>query len=319
MIATDNQERRKEEKKDITGWLVIDKPSGISSNEVIKRLKQITLAKKLGHGGTLDPLATGVLPIAFGEATKTVSYVMEGEKVYSFKVKWGESTDTDDSEGVIIERSDYRPREEEIREVLGKFIGKIQQRPPVYSAIKVSGERSYDLARKKVFVDLPSREVEINGLTLEEIIDENQAIFKVRCGKGMYVRSLAKDIAKALRTCGYVTGLRRHSCGVFKESDAISLDNYEVLSHIEEGSEFLFSLETVLAGIPALALMREEACKLVSGTDIPVIPVIKRNKVEELQRGKILKMMYKDKLISLSRIEGANIHPFRVLVKSIDI
>ena len=263
-------------------------------------------------------MATGVLPIALGEATKTVNYVMDGEKVYRFRVKWGEATDTDDSEGEIIGHSSVRPSAEEIEKVLPQFVGKIQQTPPAYSAIKISGQRAYDLARKKVPVNIPPREVEIKALTLEAVIDENHADFEVVCGKGTYVRSLARDLAKVLNTCGHVTVLRRLKCGVFKEADAISLDNSEVLEHIAQGSDSLFSLETVLAGIPALALMREEAGKLAAGTQLPVIPIVKRNKVTELPRDAVLKMTYNGKVISLARIEGAFIQPFRVLVKSID-
>ena len=310
--------QKKAEKKDITGWLVIDKPQGFTSNDVVSKLKGLTHAAKIGHGGTLDPLATGVLPIAFGEATKTVNYVMDGEKVYEFRVKWGEATETDDTEGDITETSLHRPSSEEITRVLPKFIGTIMQTPPAYSAIKLAGQRAYDLARKKIPVNIPPRKIEIKELTLKAVIDENHADFKVVCGKGTYVRSLARDLAKALNTCGHVTVLRRLKCGIFKDEDAISLDNSEVLAHIAESSDFLFPLETVLAGIPALALTRGEAGKLTAGNYIPVIPVLKRNKIDELQRDIILKMTYNGKLISLARIEGAFIKPFRVLVKSID-
>ncbi len=199
----------------IHGWLILDKPLGPSSSGCVGKLKWLTGAQKVGHGGTLDPLASGVLPIAFGEATKTSSYAMDGSKTYEFDVTWGTSTETCDAEGDVIASSDARPTEEQINAALPSFIGDIDQIPPKFSAIKIDGQRAYELARKGEEVDIKSRPVTIHDLRVVRIVDSNTASFEVDCGKGTYVRSLARDLALHLGCEGHISRLRRTAVGPF--------------------------------------------------------------------------------------------------------
>ena len=201
--------------EEINGWLVVDKSRGLGSTDVVRRTKRLFRARKNGHAGTLDPFATGVLPVAFGEATKLLPFVTDGVKEYEFIIRWGVSTDTDDSEGEVIAQCEKIPERSEIEAVIPAFLGKIVQVPPVYSAIKINGRRAYDLARKGICVDIPKREVEIYALELLEELPNQQARFKVRCSKGTYIRTLGKDIALKLGTLGYLQELRRTKCGQF--------------------------------------------------------------------------------------------------------
>jgi tRNA pseudouridine55 synthase len=198
-------------KKNINGWIIVDKQAGITSRQVVTKISKILNLKKVGHGGTLDPLATGILPIAIGEATKVISLVQSKEKKYAFIIKWGESTETDDSEGKVLEISKARPTHKEIISILSCFIGNVFQKPPLYSAIKINGQRSYKLARQKIEIEHKLRKIKIYNLTLKKIIDVNSAEFEVTCGKGTYVRSLARDIAEKLNTKGHIMSLRRLS------------------------------------------------------------------------------------------------------------
>ncbi len=211
----------------IHGWLAIDKPEGLTSAQVVGRVRRITNAAKLGHGGTLDPLATGVLPIALGEATKTVAYVMDGAKTYRFTVRWGEKRDTDDTEGRVTAMSDVRPAAAAIRAALAAFTGEIAQVPPAYSALKIDGERAYKLARAEQEVRLAPRPVRIDSLALVSVDDADHATFQVDCGKGTYVRALARDLAAALGTLGAVSRLRRLRVGPFEEAGATTLETLE--------------------------------------------------------------------------------------------
>ena len=210
----------------VDGWIALDKPTGLTSTQAVSRLKRVYNAKKAGHAGTLDPLATGLLPVAFGEATKTVPFVQDGEKAYRFTVKWGVETDTDDSEGRNTRESDDRPTRAAIEALLPRFIGEIQQTPPQFSAIKIAGERAYDLAREGEQVELKARTVTIYTL---EIVDsnENETQFFMECGKGAYVRAIARDLGRLLGCFGHVTALRRTRVGPFTEEDAYTLDEIE--------------------------------------------------------------------------------------------
>src|SRR5690606_28271947 len=198
---------RRRKGRNINGWLVIDKPSGMTSTEVVNRVRRLLDARKVGHGGSLDPLATGLLPLAFGEATKTVAWVMEGEKTYRFTVRWGEATDSDDAEGEVVSRSDRRPSRDEIEAVLRRFSGPIDQTTPIYSAIKVDGQRAYDLARDGEEIALKSRKVHIIDFKLIEMPDRDHGIFEVTSGKGAYMRSLARDLGEALGCLGHIAQL----------------------------------------------------------------------------------------------------------------
>jgi tRNA pseudouridine55 synthase len=258
------------DKRDVHGWVVLDKPIGMTSTQAVAVVKHLFQAKRAGHAGTLDPLASGGLPIALGEATKTVPFVMDGRKRYRFTVCWGEERDTDDTEGRIVRTGDVRPTPEAIRALLPQFTGLIEQTPPRYSAIKVRGERAYDLARDGAAVELTPRPVEIHELTLVDQIDSNRSLFEAECGKGTYVRALARDIGRILGCFGHICALRRTVVGPFGENDMIPLEELEGLCNRAasgEGSlaDALLPVETALDDIPALAVTRADAARLHRG------------------------------------------------------
>jgi tRNA pseudouridine55 synthase len=266
----------------VHGWLVLDKPQGMTSSQAVGKLRYLFNAQKAGHAGTLDPLATGILPIGFGEATKTMPYVVDGTKAYRFTICFGAETDTEDSEGQITSRSDVRPDRAAIEAVLPRFTGEIDQVPPRYSALKVDGERAYDLAREGSDFELAARKVTIDRLELVEMPDSDHAILETQCGKGTYVRSLARDIARELGTCGHITALRRTRVGPFTETASISLAKLEELGHSAAGRDALMGqlkpLETALDDIPALAISGDDAARLrrgqpvlIRGRDAPII------------------------------------------------
>ena len=223
--------RPKRDKRDVHGWVILDKPVGMTSTHAVAVVKRLFSAKRAGHAGTLDPLASGGLPVAMGEATKTVPFVMDGRKRYRFTVRWGEERDTDDSEGRVVATSDDRPTTEAILALLPRFKGTIEQVPPRYSAIKIQGERAYDLARDGEVVELQPRPVQIYELVLTEQPDKDHAVFEAECGKGTYVRSLARDMGRLLGTYGHVSALRRTACGPFDERDMIPLEELEAVCH----------------------------------------------------------------------------------------
>jgi tRNA pseudouridine55 synthase len=259
----------KSKRTPVHGWLILDKPYGMTSTQAVGKIRFLFNAEKAGHGGTLDPLASGLLPIALGEATKTVSYAMDGRKVYRFTACWGEERTTDDLEGLVSATSDKRPSREEIEPMLPRFTGEIMQAPPAFSAIKVDGERAYDLARAGEAVELAERPILIEALKLVGIPDRDHAIFEVTCGKGTYIRSLARDMGRALGTAAHVTSLRRVAVGPFTEAHMISLENLTELGHKAPGGDAktgaLLPIETVLDGIPALAIDEEQARRLKLG------------------------------------------------------
>ena len=251
------------------GWLVVDKPGGITSAAAVARIKAVVgRGAKVGHAGTLDPMATGVLPIAVGEATKTVSFMMDAPKRYRFGVRWGEQRDTDDAEGTVIETSESRPSESAVASVLPAFIGRIEQVPPAFSALKVGGERAYALARQGRPQQLAPRPVHVASLALTGA-DADGAAFEVACGKGTYVRALARDIARAAGTVGHVSWLHRAAVGPFTEDDAKPLDKLVALGHSPGLAESLLPVDAVLADIPALHLTAREADRLRHGQPVP--------------------------------------------------
>lgn len=297
----------------IHGWLNIDKPEGVTSTAVVSRIKRLTQAAKVGHGGTLDPLATGVLPIALGEATKTVSYAMDGEKEYEFQVCWGEARSTDDREGEVTVTSDARPSDAQINAVLAGLSGEIDQVPPKFSAIKVAGERAYDRARGGEDFELTSRRIRIHDLTLKSRDDTDHATFLCRSGKGAYMRALGRDIALALGTVGHVSRLRRTAVGPFHVDDAISLDNFEALGHSAADSGPLLPVETALADIPALALTEQEARRLAQGQPVAALPVASRSPFRDISQGDMVCAMSGERMVALAEIKGGEIRPIRVL------
>jgi tRNA pseudouridine55 synthase len=259
-------------RENIHGWIALDKPEGLGSTQALAKVKWLFNAAKAGHGGTLDPLASGLLPIALGEATKTVSWAMEGRKTYRVLIRWGEARTTDDREGEISALSDHRPSHIDIDATLSRFEGEILQTPPRFSAIKVKGERAYDLARAGEAVDLAPRTVFIEKVDLLGLPDADHAELSIICGKGTYIRSLARDLAEALGTVGHVARLRRTAVGPFDEKDMISLEKLEELSHKAPGDNamegVLRPIETVLDGIPALAVKDAEAQRLRQGQKV---------------------------------------------------
>jgi tRNA pseudouridine55 synthase len=256
----------------VHGWVVLDKPHGMTSTQAVARVRRLCDAQKAGHGGTLDPLASGLLPIALGEATKTVQWAMDGTKKYRFDVIWGAERTTDDLEGEITTTSDRRPGPESIEAILSEFRGVISQAPPAFSAIKVEGERAYDLARAGDAVDLAARPVRIDGLELIACPSPDVARFEVTCGKGTYVRALARDMGRRLGCYGHIGALRRIAVGPFTEDDMISLEKLAEMSHKPLGTNaedgVLRPLETVLDGIPAQALKDADAQRLKQGQSI---------------------------------------------------
>lgn len=274
----------------VSGWINLDKELQMSSAQAVNRLRRIYNAQKAGHAGTLDPLATGILPVAFGEATKTVPYLVNAEKEYRFTVRWGTSTTTDDLEGEVVEQSDYRPTEKDILAALVQFTGEINQIPPAYSAIKVDGKRAYARARAGETVELVSRRVHISRLDLVEFPDIDHAEFSVSCGKGTYIRSLARDLAIALGTRGHVKTLRRTRVGPFSEKNALTLVKCMDLVHIAAQTEgpiaetpkngafdaldnLLLPLTTALDDIPALPINEADAAHVKMGRSIGVTPL----------------------------------------------
>lgn len=254
----------------VHGWVIVDKPLGLTSTQCLAKVRRLTDAAKAGHGGTLDPLASGVLPIALGEATKTVNWVMGAGKTYRFTVRWGEATETDDTEGAVTDRSDQRPTREAILAMLPRFTGEIMQRPPAYSAIKVDGKRSYDLARKGDAPELAARPIRIDALRLVECPDPDHAVFEVDCGKGAYVRALGRDFALFLGTYGHITALRRTRVGRYAETAAFSLDSLEELCQKDAAHAYLLPIETALDDIPALALTGPQADRLRHGQSVRI-------------------------------------------------
>lgn len=297
----------------VNGWLAVDKPLGMTSTQVVGAVRRIFNAQKAGHGGTLDPLATGVLPVALGEATKTVPYVMDGTKVYTFTVRWGEETTTDDREGTVTETSANRPDRAAIESALPAFLGDLSQVPPKFSAVKVDGQRAYDLARSGEDVQLTARLVRIDAFDLVEQPDADHASFRVVAGKGTYIRSLARDLSRALGTVGHVAALRRVACGPFREEDAISLDKLNNLGHSAAPMEFLLPIETALDDIPALALTVEEARRLSSGLPVSLLRVATRTPLSSVAAGDTVCAMAEGRLVALARIEGGEIRPVRVM------
>ena len=304
---------RKRRGKPIHGWMVIDKPGTMSSNAVVGAVRRLTGAAKVGHGGTLDPLATGLLPIALGEATKTVSYAMDGTKVYRFSIRWGEQRATDDTEGDVTATSDVRPNEAAIHAALKNFIGTIDQVPPIYSAIKVNGQRAYALARADKPVELESRQIRIDNFELVGMPDSDHAEFEVVSGKGAYMRGLARDLALAVGTVGHIATLRRIRVGPFTEEHAISLEKLESLGHSASLVDFLLPVQTALADIPALTLTETEAQRIRQGQAIAVLPVASRSPSEKVIQGSVVCAMADGKPVALATIMGGEIRPQRVL------
>ena len=304
---------RKRRGKTVNGWIVVDKPSGITSTHAVNVTRNAFDAAKAGHSGTLDPLATGILPIALGEATKTIPFVVNTSKDYRFEIRWGEARDTDDCEGRVTATSETRPAQMEIEAALNGFRGTIEQVPPRFSAVKINGQRAYDLARENKPIELAPREIWIAGFSLDRLVDTDRATFLVTRGKGAYMRALARDLALAVGTVGHVSALRRLRVGPFNEGDAISLDSLKALAHSPAAFEHLMPVEKALDGIPALSLTGDEANRLRRGQTVPVFRAADRNRLGDIREGDLLCVFSSGIPIAISRIKGGCVCPVRVL------
>ena len=293
----------------VHGWLIFDKPQGMTSTQAVTRVRRLYQAEKAGHAGTLDPLATGVLPIALGEATKTVPFAVEGAKEYRFTIRFGAETDTDDAMGKVVAQSDRRPMRGEIEAMLPDFTGEVEQIPPRYSALRIDGARAYDLARDEEEFELAPRTVWIGALKLIEQPDPDHCLIEAHCGKGTYVRALARDLGRALGSCGHVAALRRTRVGAFREEDALQLEKLEALAQ-SGGHEALLGalapVETPLSDIPSLNLtgpdadrLRRGQAVLLRGRDAPII----EGTVYATARGK---------LVALCEVSKGELRPRRI-------
>ena len=298
----------------VHGWVNLDKPIGLTSTQALGKVRRLLNAQKLGHAGTLDPLATGILPIALGEATKTIPYAQDRDKVYRFTVKWGEARNTDDCEGEVIAISDKRPTEADIRALLPRFTGNIDQTPPQFSAIKIDGERAYDLARAGEKIDMQSRRVTVYGFKLTKSTPE-EAEFELECGKGTYVRSIARDMGQILGCFGHVSALRRIAVGNFTEDSAISLDEFEKIVQSADPDQVLMPVETVLDDIPALAMTAEEIGRIRQGQ---TLKFLSRQDVDRLSVAGIdanttlVLAMGDNKPLALLEKDGIALYPVKV-------
>ncbi len=305
---------RRQKGRVLDGWLILDKPAGPTSTDMVNRVRRRFDARKAGHGGTLDPLATGVLPIAFGAATKTVPYVMDGTKLYRFTLRFGDARDTDDADGQVVTTSDARPTDEAIRAALPGFRGEIMQVPPAFSAIKVAGERAYDLARAGQPPELPPRPARVDRFELIERPDADTAIFEVASGKGVYMRSLARDLARAVGTVGHIAALRRLRVGPFTEAQAFVLDNLlEGEDTAPASPDLLLPVATALADIPALALTAAEAAELSHGRALGLVPLLARIPGSADPEGGIVRAMAGSRVLGLCRLEDGWLKPERLL------
>ncbi|AQT46434.1 MULTISPECIES: tRNA pseudouridine(55) synthase TruB [Bartonella] len=317
--------QRKKKGRPVSGWVILDKPKGMGSTEAVSKIKWLFQAEKAGHAGTLDPLASGMLPIALGEATKTVPYVVDGTKVYRFTVSWGEEHNTDDMEGEVTKTSTKRPNKEEILAILPNYTGTILQTPPQFSAIKIDGNRAYDLAREGEKIDIPPREVEIDSLELIEMTPEGHSVFEVECGKGTYVRALARDMGRELGCYGYIADLRRIEVSPFVEDDFVSLEELEAVAP-ERGEadangifpprdfsaldELLIETGAALEFLPQYPLSDEQAYRVRMGN-----PVLLRGRDAPVDEDEVC-VTQKGKLLAIGMIEKGQFKPKRVFTVS---
>ena len=296
--------------RQVNGWIILDKPQGMTSNRALSLVKRSFDARKAGHAGTLDPLATGVLPLAFGEATKTVPFIFDGLKAYQFEMRWGIETDTHDSEGEQTETSTERPDPEAISTALKDFIGDIEQVPPRYSAIKVDGQRAYARARDGQEFELEPRQVTIHNLELIDIPDQDHCVLSALCGKGTYIRAIARDLGRKLGCFAHIRNLRRTRVGHFMENATISLDKIEEIGHSAAGREALMDLilpvEAALDDIPALVLDQADAARLKRGQS-----VILRGKDTPIITGSVYAMS-RGTLVALGDVQKGELKPLRV-------
>lgn len=299
----------RKKKGTVHGWVVLDKPYGMTSTQAVGAMKRIFGTPKAGHAGTLDPLASGMLPIALGEATKTVPYVMDGDKLYRFTVRWGAETSTDDAEGEVVRASDHRPNAEDIDAVLGEFEGEILQTPPAFSAIKVDGERAYDLARAGETVELEARPVTVHRLDLVDCPDADTAVFEAECGKGTYVRAIARDMGRRLGTAGHVIELRRLVVGPFGEEDMVTIDALQAALEADgDALSLLTPIEAALADLPQLDVTSDQAVRLRNGN-----PVLLRGRDAPIEE-EAVGVFERGRLMAIAKVEHGELKPVRLIL-----
>lgn len=304
---------RKKKGDPINGWVCLDKPFEMGSTEAVSRIRRLFNAQKAGHAGTLDPLASGILPIALGEATKTVPMMMEAKKVYRFTINWGVSTDSVDREGEIIARSDVRPTLDQVKAALPAFVGDIDQTPPRFSAIKVDGARAYDLARDGVEFELQARSVTIHSAEVTDAPDADHVEIRILTGKGVYVRSLARDLALALGAEGHVSALRRERVGPFSTENAVTLDSLEEMVHRGAASEGLLPVATALDDIPDLAVTEQDAFSLRQGRPIVLLPrQVETLKTRLSDGSRTVSAFQGQTLVALCQLRAGRLEPDRV-------
>ena len=301
----------------ISGWVNLDKAYDLGSTNAVSRVRWLFDAQKAGHAGTLDPLATGILPIALGEATKTVPYLVDADKAYRFTIAWGWTTTTLDREGEVVAQSDVRPTQAEVEAVLPRFVGEIDQVPPIYSAIKIDGERAYDLARAGEVVEMESRKVTVHAARISELQsapgDPDHITLEIECGKGTYVRAIVRDLAEALGACGHVSDLRRTRVGRFTEQNAVTLELLEKLEYEARQSEALLPVETALDDIPALAVTDEDAFRLKQGRSIVLVPRQVESVKARLKPGsRTVSATSGGTVVALCEMRGGRLEPSRV-------
>lgn len=308
--------QRKRKGDPVHGWIAVDKPVDITSTRVVGILKRLLNAQKAGHGGTLDPLADGILPIAFGEATKTAQWAMDCDKEYVFTIEWGTSTASQDKEGEVIATSDVRPSRDAVEAVLPQFIGDISQVPPKYSAIKVDGERAYDLARDGETFELPSRDVTVYEAEIAAVPDPDHVTLRVVSGKGFYVRAMARDLAQALGAEGHVSQLRRTRVGALDEQNAVKLADLEVCGEDQEKlRNYLQPLETVLDDIPVIEIEPADVAYLRQGREITLLPhqiEVLRAQWTARDNDRLALSMSDDRAVALGEVRAGRFQPKKV-------
>jgi tRNA pseudouridine55 synthase len=298
---------RKRKGRDISGWLVVDKPAGMTSTSVVNKVRWAMEAKKAGHAGTLDPEATGVLAVALGEATKTVPYLTDDLKCYEFTVRLGQATNTDDAEGEVIAQSDARPGDDEIKGALGQFIGDIMQVPPKFSAVKIDGERAYKLARDGEDVEIAARPLWVESLVMLDREDEDHVLLELTCGKGGYVRSIARDLGAALGCFGHVRELRRIWSGPFTAEEGISIEEIDAKAKTTELDAYLRPLEEVLGVLPEVKCTAEGATRLKHGNPGMVL-------ASDVDYGEECWASFEGKAVAVGVFKAGELHPSRVFV-----
>lgn len=296
---------RRKKGRDISGWIIVDKPSGPTSTTVVNKVRWAFDAKKAGHAGTLDPDATGVLAIALGEATKTIPYITDAMKAYSFVVRLGAATNTDDAEGEVISESDTRPSEDEIREALKPLTGDIMQVPPQFSAVKIDGERAYKRARAGEEMEIAERPLFVEELNFVKRVDDDHVELEMVCGKGGYVRAIARDLGAALGCFGHVLWLRRVWSGPFEVEEAVSFDLFEKLARSPELDQYLLPLEIGLQDLPELTCGPEAATKLHNGNPGMVV-------TSSVEYGDEAWASHQGKAVAVGVYKSGELHPSRV-------